>query len=140
MWIMTETRLLDEVLATVLSTPLHQALGIRLRDPDDPTAGLEVEVGPDNVASSGVLHGGLHGLLIDVSAYLLLASELPSGAFAATISSSVSLVAAARLGSTVTTSARIDRLGGGHAFLSGQVECDGQVIATGQIVKIVKRP
>ena len=137
---MTEPRLIDQVLDPVLSTPVHRALGIALRDPDDPTAGLTLEVSAGNATPTEVLHGGLHGLLIDVTAFLCLAAELPAGAHAATISSSISIVSAARLGGTVTTTARIDRLGGGHAFLSGQIESAGEVVATGQLVKIVKRP
>ncbi|GAA1736605.1 PaaI family thioesterase [Aeromicrobium alkaliterrae] len=137
---MTEPRWIDDVLEPVLNTPLHRTLGLRLRVPGDPSAGLELDVATGTATPTDVLHGGLHGLLIDVTAFLCLAAELPRGSHAATISSSISIVSAARLGSTVQTSARIDRLGGGMAFLSGQVESDGQVVATGQLVKIVKRP
>lgn len=137
---MTEPRWIDEILESVLTTPLHRSIGMRLRVPGDPTAGLELDVSTDTATPAEVLHGGLHGLLIDVTSALLLATELPRGSYAATISSSISIVSAARLGGTVTTNAQIDRLGGGHAFLSGRVECAGEVVATGQIVKIVKRP
>ncbi len=137
---MTEPRWIDDVLESVLATPLHREIGLRLRDPGSPAAGLTVDVTRHNMAPTEVLHGGLLGLLIDVTAFLALASELPPGSHAATISSTLSILSAARLGDTVTTSATIDRLGGGHAFLSGRIECDGTVVATGQLVKIVRRP
>jgi len=132
--------LLDDVLDAVLQTPLHRSLGVRLTDPSDATAGLTVDVQEATTTPMGVLHGGLHGLLIDVTSFLCLAARLPSGAFAATISSTVSILSAARHGQTVTTTARVDRLGGSTAFLSGEVRCGDEIIATAQLVKVVRRP
>ena len=137
---MSESRLIDDVLETVLALPLHRALGLRLVDPSDPSAGLAVEAHDGVINPSRVLHGGLHGLLIDVTAFLLVATELPSRASAVTISSSVSIAAAAPAGSMITTTARIDRLGGSTAFLSGRIESDGAIIATAQVVKAIRRP
>ena len=74
---MSESRLIDDVLETVLALPLHRALGLRLVDPSDPSAGLAVAAHDGVINPSRVLHGGLHGLLIDVTAQVVKAIRRP---------------------------------------------------------------
>ena len=132
--------LLDTATDVVLNVPLHRALGLRLRDAADPTAGVELDVTDAVGTPGGVLHGGLHGLLMDVTALLALAAELPPGSHAVTISSSLSIVAGAPVGSTVTASAHVERVARDLAFLTARIESDGTVIATGQFTKSLRRP
>lgn len=128
---------LDEIVATVLDLPLHRQLGLRLQRDGDPTSGLVLEVGEASRNPGGVLHGGLAPLLVDVTCFLRLLPGLPRDRHAVTVSSTASLLAAAPLGGTVTTKARVDRLGRTQAFLSGELRCGDRVVATGQVVKAV---
>jgi uncharacterized protein (TIGR00369 family) len=126
-----------ETVQTVLALPLHRSLGLRLADADDPAAGVELTVGPATVNPSGVLHGGLVPLLVDVTCFLRLVPELGEAAHAVTVSSTASIIAAARECDVVRVTAQVDRLGRTHAFLSGRLCVGDKVVATGQVVKAV---
>ena len=123
------------IVRSVLEVPLHRALGLRLADPDDPVAGLEIEVGEMAANTTGVLHGGLVPLLLDVSAYLAVIPLLRPGTNAVTHSAGASLARAVPLGATVRFTGQVDRAGRTLVFCSARALHDGRVVATGQIVK-----
>lgn len=125
-----------EIVATVLALPLHRSLGLRLAT-DDPADGVELRVGTATMNPSAVLHGGLVPLVLDVTCYLRLLPELGAGSHAVTVSSTASIIAAAREGEIVRATAQVDRLGRTHAFLSGRLCVGDKVVATGQVVKAV---
>lgn len=125
------------VLEQVLGLPLHRALGIALVDDGDPVAGVQVTVGPGIVNPTGVLHGGLVPLLLDVAGFLALLPQLPLDRHAVTVSTASSIIAAARTGDVVRVEAVVDRLGRTQAFLSGRLLVGEKLVATGQVVKAV---
>lgn len=125
------------VVEAVLTLPLHHSLGLRLAVEGDPAGGVELTVGAATVNPSSVLHGGLVPLLLDVTSYLRLLPELGEDAHAVTVSSTASIIAAAREGEVVRATAQVDRLGRTHAFLSGRLCVGDKVVATGQVVKAV---
>lgn len=127
----------DDVVAAVLALPLHRYLGIELIDPSDPARGVAVDVGETNVNPSENLHGGIVPLLLDVAAYLAAAELFEPETDAVTATNSVSLLRPVRTGKRFTASASVDRLGRNALFITAQAKCDGQVVATGQIVKAV---
>ena len=127
----------DTVVRTVLDLPLHRSLGLRLAVDGDPSSGLEMSVDESTTNPSAVLHGGLLPLMLDVTCFLQLLEALPDESHAVTVSSTVSVIAAARKGDVVRCTARVDRLGRTHAFLSGEVRVGDKVVATGQVVKAV---
>ena len=46
----------EETIAAILAAPLHRLLGLRLIDPADPAAGVEIDVGPaagDRLVATG---------------------------------------------------------------------------------------
>jgi acyl-CoA thioesterase FadM len=59
------------------------------------------------------------------------------GTDAVTASNSVSLLRPVTLGKRIMVSAEVDRFGRNAFFLTARGECDGQLVATGQIVKAV---
>ncbi len=125
------------IVQTVLDLPLHRSLGLRLAVDGDPSAGVELAVSEATTNPSAVLHGGLVPLLLDVTCFLRLLDTLPDGSHAVTVSSTASIIAAARDGEVVRCTARVDRLGRTHAFLSGELRVGDKVVATGQVVKAV---
>ena len=125
------------IVQTVLDLPLHRSLGLRLAAEDDPAAGVEMTVTGTTTNPSAVLHGGLVPLLVDVTCFLRLVETLPDGSHAVTVSSTASVIAAARDGEVVRCTARVDRLGRTHAFLSGELRVGDKLVATGQVVKAV---
>lgn len=125
------------IVRSVLEVPLHRALGLRLADPDDPTAGLEIDVGDMAANNMGVLHGGLVPLLLDVCAYLAAIPHLQPGTNAVTHSASASLARAVPLGATVRFTGQVDRAGRSLVFCSAQALHEDRVVATGQIVKSI---
>lgn len=127
----------DDVVAAVLNLPLHKYVGIELIDSSDPARGVAVNVGETNVNPNDNLHGGIVPLLLDVAAYLAAAELFEPETDAVTATNSVSLLRPVPNGKRFTASANVDRLGRNALFITAQAKCDGQVVATGQIVKAV---
>lgn len=121
----------------VLAVPLHRMLGLRLADPADPAAGVEIDVGPNAVNPSGVLHGSVAPLLMDVACYLAIFPQLQPGANAVTASIATSLLAAVPEGATVRARGRVERRGRTLAHLGATVHDGDRLVATGQVVKAV---
>jgi uncharacterized protein (TIGR00369 family) len=127
----------EEIVADVLELPLHRAVGIELIDTNDPARGIYADSGQRNANLMGSLHGGVVPLLLDVAGYLAAAELFEPGADAVTASNSVSLLRPVAIGKRITVSAEVDRFGRHAFFLSARAECDGQLVATGQIVMAV---
>lgn len=127
----------EEIVSGVLELPLHKAVGIQLIDSNDPARGVFADTGEDNVNPLGMLHGGIVPLLLDVASYLAAAEFLEPDTNAVTASNSVSLLRPVPRGQRITVSASVDRIGRNAFFLTARGEVDGQLVATGQIVKAV---
>lgn len=137
---MAHTPFIAEMVAAVTALPLHQSLGLALIDLDLPERGVTLPVDERTTNPSGVLHGGLVPLVLDVTAYLALLPSLERGASAATVGASCSLLRAVPAGGQVTAHATLDRLGRSTAFLSARLRHGDEVVATGQVVKAVRAP
>lgn len=127
----------EEIVDAVLNLPLHKSVGIELIDANDPARGVSVVTDEKNVNLYDVLHGGIVPLLLDVAAYLAAAELFEPGTNAVTASNSVSLLRPLPIGKQIKVTANVDRLGRNALFVTARGECDGQVVATGQIVKAV---
>lgn len=126
----------------VLALPLHRLLELHLVDPDDPAAGVALEVGEHSVNPAGVLHGGLVPLLLDVACFLAVLPRLPGGSTAVTVSTTASLLAPVARGATVHVRGEVTRLGRSLVYCTASahdVDRD-RVSATGQVVKAVVAP
>jgi uncharacterized protein (TIGR00369 family) len=131
---------LPELVETVLAVPLHRTLGLRLIDPDDAAAGVELDVRGAALNPSRVLHGAVAPLMMDVACYLAVMAELQPGANAVTVSIASSLLTAVPAGATVRAHGRIDRRGRGLAHLSATVHDGERLVATAQVVKALILP
>lgn len=129
-----------QLVETVLAVPLHRTLGLRLIDPDDAAAGLELDAHGTALNPSRVLHGAVAPLMMDVACYLAVMAELEPGANAVTVSIASSLLAAVPEGSTVQARGRVDRRGRGLAHLSATVRDGDRLVATAQVVKALVPP
>jgi uncharacterized protein (TIGR00369 family) len=127
----------EEIVEAVLSLPLHKAVGIELIDINDPARGISVVTDQNNVNLYDVLHGGIVPLLLDVAGYLAAAELFEPGTNAVTASNSISLLRPVPVGKKIKVTASVDRLGRNALFVTARGECEGQVVATGQIVKAV---
>jgi acyl-coenzyme A thioesterase PaaI-like protein len=123
--------------ADVLKVPLQAALGARLIDPADPTAGAWFAV--EGLASNG--RGGLHaaalGTMFEVAAYLALLPELTVAEHAVTHAIATQLIAAAREGERVEVRGTVDRRTRRLAFLSVTAAAGGRTIARSQLTKSI---
>ena len=79
-------------MAAVLDIPLNRFLGMQLRDPADPSAGIWFPVGPSAQNQAGVLHGGVVTTLLDTACYLALLPQLSDDEHAVTHDLTVSLM------------------------------------------------
>lgn len=129
-----------DAIAAILAAPLHRLLGLRLVDEQDPAAGVEIDVGEAALNPSGVLHGTVAPLLIDVACFLAVRPQLPPGGHAVTATTATSLLAAVPPGRTVRARGVVDRCGRRLAYLSATVHDGDRLVATGQIVKAVIAP
>jgi uncharacterized protein (TIGR00369 family) len=129
-----------ELVEAVLAVPLHRTLGLRLIDPGDMAAGVELDAHAAALNPSRVLHGAVAPLMMDVACYLAIMAELDPGAGAVTVSIASSLLAAVSEGATVQARGQIDRRGRGLAHLSASVHDGDRLVATAQVVKALVPP
>ena len=121
----------------VLDIPLHRFLGMQLRDPADPSAGVWLPVGPSAQNQAGVLHGGVVTTLLDTAAYLGLLPFLSDDEHAVTHDLTVSLLRPVAAGRRVDLTGTVLRRGRAVAFLRAEATVDGQLVAAAQVTKSV---
>lgn len=127
----------DHRLDVLLGTELHRHMGLRPADEQDPTAGLLLEVTPELVNNSQMLHGGLVATSLDVAAGYAIFPILADNDVVLTTSLSISYLRPVPLGSLVWARAEVLRRGQSTAFLSSAVGVGDKTVATAQVVKAV---
>jgi uncharacterized protein (TIGR00369 family) len=125
--------------AAVLDIALNRFLGVRLRDPADPAAGLWFPVGPSAQNQAGVLHGGVVTTLLDTASYLALLPRLSDTEHAVTHDQTVSLLRPVAADARVDVTATVLRRGRAVAFMRAEAVVDGELVATAQVTKTVVR-
>ena len=123
----------------VLDIPLNRFLGVRLRDPADPAAGLWFPVGPSAQNQARVLHGGVVTTLLDTASYLALLPRLSDTEHAVTHDQTVSLLRPVAADARVDVTATVLRRGRAVAFMRAEAVVDGELVATAQVTKSVVR-
>ena len=137
--------MLDRVLPSVLSQPLHRAAGLEFLSAADGHAEIRYEVNENTCNPLGMLHGGVVCMMHDVADFLAVASLLPAERHAVTADTQSCMLRPANRGEKIVVRARVDRLGRTLAFIrceSFAVDVDGRerLIATGAITKAVTTP
>lgn len=123
----------------VLDIPLHRFLGMQLRDPADPSAGIWFPVDGPAQNQVGVLHGGVIYTLMDVAGFLALLPSLSDEEHAVTHDLTVSLMRPVAAGKQVDLTGTVLRRGRAVAFLRAEATVDGEVVAAAQVTKSVVR-
>ena len=122
---------------SVLDIPLHRFLGMRLRDPADPSAGIWFPVDRPAQNQAAMLHGGVVYTLVDVACFLALLPHLRDDEHAVTHDLAVSLLRPVPAGARVDVTGSVLRRGRAVAFLRAEATVDGVVVAAGQLTKSV---
>jgi len=123
----------------VLDIPLNRFLGMELRNPADPAAGVWFPVGPSAQNQAAVLHGGVVTTLLDTACYLALLPQLSDGEHAVTHDLTVSLIRPVPADARVDVVGSVVRRGRAVAFLRAEAIVDGEVVAAAQVTKSVVR-
>jgi uncharacterized protein (TIGR00369 family) len=123
----------------VLDIPLNRFLGMDLRDPADPSAGVWFPVDRPAQNQAGVLHGGVVTTLLDTACYLALLPQLSDDEHAVTHDLTVSLVRPVAAGARVDVVGSVLRRGRAVAFLRAEALVDGELVAAAQVTKSVVR-
>ena len=121
----------------VLDIPLHRFLGMRLRDPADPPAGIWFPVEAPAQNQAALLHGGVVYTLLDVAGFLALLPSLDDAEHAVTHDLTASLLRPVRAGARVDVTGSVLRRGRAVAFLRAEASVDGVVVASGQVTKSI---
>lgn len=133
----------DAVLAArvqaVLDIPLHRFLGMQLRDPAEPPAGIWFPVAGPAQNQAAVLHGGVVYTLLDVASFLALLPSLSDDEHAVTHDLTVSLLAPVAADERVDVTGTVLRRGRAVAFMRAEATVDGEVVAAAQVTKSVVR-
>jgi uncharacterized protein (TIGR00369 family) len=133
----------DSVLAArvqaVLDIPLHRFLGMQLRDPSQPSAGIWFPVAEPTQNQAAVLHGGVVYTLMDVASFLALLPSLSDEEHAVTHDLTVSLIRPVAADQRVDVTGTVLRRGRQVAFMRAEATVDGQVVAAAQVTKSVVR-
>ncbi len=131
----------DSVLAArvqaVLDIPLHRFLGMQLRDPAEPSAGVWFPVDGPAQNQAELLHGGVVYTLMDVASFLALLPSLGDGEHAVTHDLTVSLLRPVAAGKRVDVTGAVLRRGRAVAFMRAEATVDGAVVAAAQVTKSV---
>lgn len=130
----TETRVQG-----ILAIPINRFLGMELRDPGNPSAGLWFPVGPSAQNQAAVLHGGVVTTLLDTACYLALLPQLSDEEHAVTHDLTVSLLRPVAAGRRVDITGTVLRRGRAVAFMRAEATVDGEVVAAAQVTKSVVR-
>ena len=123
----------------VLDIPLNRFLGMQLRDPADPSAGVWFPVGPSAQNQAAVLHGGVVTTLLDTASYLALLPSLSDTEHAVTHDLTVSLIRPVAADQRVDITATVLRRGRAVAFMRAEATVDGELVAAAQVTKSVVR-
>lgn len=121
----------------VLDIPLHRFLGMHLRDPAAPSAGVWFSVDQPAQNPAGVLHGGVVYTLLDVASFLALLPHLADDEHAVTHDLTVSLLRPVSAGARVDIAGTVLRRGRAVAFMRAEATVDGAVVAAAQVTKSV---
>jgi uncharacterized protein (TIGR00369 family) len=121
----------------VLDIPLHRFLGMQLRDPAAPTAGIWFPVDRPAQNQAAMLHGGVVYTLVDVACFLALLPHLGDDEHAVTHDLAVSLLRPVPAGARVDVTGSVLRRGRAVAFMRAEATVDGVVVAAGQLTKSV---
>ncbi|MGY1731498.1 PaaI family thioesterase [Geodermatophilus sp. SYSU D01045] len=121
----------------VLDIPLHRHLGMQLRDPADPTAGIWFPVAAAAQNQAALLHGGVVYTFLDVAAFLSLLPSLGDGEHAVTHDLTASLLRPVRAGARVDVTGSVLRRGRAVAFLRSEATVDGALVASAQVTKTI---
>ena len=123
----------------VLDIPLHRFLGMELRDPAEPSAGIWFPVAPPAQNQAAVLHGGVVYTLMDVACFLALIAHLGDEEHAVTHDLTVSLLRPVSPEKRVDLTGTVLRRGRAVAFMRAEAVVDGDLVATAQVTKSVVR-
>ena len=123
----------------VLDIPLNRFLGMELRDPADPSAGVWFPVGPSAQNQAAVLHGGVVTTLLDTASYLALLPQLSDAEHAVTHDLTVSLIRPVAAEERVDVTATVLRRGRAVAFMRAEATVGGELVAAAQVTKSVVR-
>jgi uncharacterized protein (TIGR00369 family) len=121
----------------VLDIPLHRHLGMRLRDPADPPAGIWFPVDEAAQNQAALLHGGVVYTLMDVASFLALLPSLSDAEHAVTHDLTVSLLRPVAADARVDVTGTVLRRGRAVAFMRAEATVEGQVVAAAQVTKSV---
>ena len=124
---------------SVLDIPLNRFLGMQLRDPADPAAGVWFPVGPAAQNQAAVLHGGVVTTLLDTASYFALLPSLSDAEHAVTHDLTVSLLRPVAADRRVDITATVLRRGRAVAFMRAEATVDGELVAAAQVTKSVVR-
>jgi acyl-coenzyme A thioesterase PaaI-like protein len=123
--------------AAALAVPLQHALGARLADPADPTAGVVFPVAGLALNGAGGLHAGALAGILELAGLLAALPELGPDEHAVTHAIATQLVAAAPEGAEVTVTGTLDRRTRRLVFVTVAATAGETVIARAQITKSV---
>lgn len=121
----------------ILAIPLHRFVGLQLTDPDDPAAGVVLDVTGPSLNQADLLHGGIVTALLDVASYLALAPLLAPGEHAVTHDMSVQLLRPVEAGARLHLKGEVLRRGRKVAFLRADARLGQVVVAAAQVTKTV---
>lgn len=120
-----------------LSVPLQHALGARLADPADPTAGVVFPVTGLALNGAGGLHAGALAGVLELAGLLAALPELGPDEHAVTHAIATQLLAAAPEGAEVTVTGTLDRRTRRLVFVTVAATAGESLVARAQITKSV---
>ncbi|HET8704728.1 MAG TPA: PaaI family thioesterase [Pseudomonadales bacterium] len=137
------TGILESVREKILSQPFHQACEFAIVSAENGHSHTQFKVNPFTGNIVGALHGGIMYAMLDVTAFVALATRLRQGQHAVSVDVHYAVLNGALPGETVEMEAQVDRNGSTLGFMRVEAyvrESDGnkRLIGTGHVTKAVR--
>jgi len=138
------TGILESVRERILGQPFHQACDFSILDAGNGRSHTQFKVNPFTGNIVGALHGGIMYAMLDVTAFVALATRLRPGQHAVSVDVHFAVLNVANPGETVEMEAQVDRCGATLGFMRVEAyvrQADGtkRIIGTGHVTKAVRQ-
>lgn len=115
--------------------PLHRHLGIENIRSDNGEGALEFDAGEALINATGVLHGGVIYMVLDICAYAGMFSVLPPDRVAVTHDIHVSVMRPVMMGDRVRVTSKTLKMGRTLCFLEAFAHVNDRIVAKGTVTK-----
>ncbi len=130
---------LEQLINSVQNLPYHQFIGLKIVDWGPGFCETQISLTANTANPVGVLHGGIHYTVCDVTAYIAASTMVPNDRLAVTSDLNVSILSAVTKG-TLVIKAQVIKMGKRICFVESKVwDEENNLVAVARATKSLIR-